>query len=113
MIPNFNNNGPCFELFSSASDIIKYWKQKGKIMKEFETHTKSYVYSLQFGGVSMLSIPINEKHSLQINNACLLFQFILFCIVYCAALPYDIYFNLSGITQFILNLSTDIMRNNC
>ena len=78
MIPNFNNNGPCFELFSSASDIIKYWKQKGKIMKEFETHTKSYVYSLQFGGVSMLSIPINEKHSLQINNSCLLFQFILF-----------------------------------
>ena len=26
----------------------------------------------------MLSIPINEKHSLQINNNCLLFQFILF-----------------------------------
>ena len=78
MIPNFNNNGPCFELFSSASDIIKYWKQKGKIMKEFESHTKSYIYSLQFGGVSMLSIPINEKHSLQINNSCLLFQFILF-----------------------------------
>ena len=78
MIPNFNNNGPCFELFSSATDIIKYWKQKGKIMKEFESHTKSYIYSLQFGGVSMLSIPINEKHSLQINNSCLLFQFILF-----------------------------------
>jgi len=33
---------------------------------------------LQFGGVSTLSIPINEKHSLQINNSCLLFQFILF-----------------------------------
>ena len=78
MIPNFNNNGPCFELFSSATDIIKYWKQKGKIMKEFESHTKSYIYYLQFGGVSMLSIPINEKHSLQINNSCLLFQFILF-----------------------------------
>ena len=78
MIPNFNNNGPCFELFSSANDIIKYWKQKGKILKEFETHTKSYIYSLQFGGVSMLSIPINEKHSLQINNSSLLFQFILF-----------------------------------
>ena len=78
MIPNFNNNGPCFELFSSATDIIKYWKQKGKITKEFESHTKSYIYSLQFGGVSMLSIPINEKHSLQINNSCLLFQFILF-----------------------------------
>ena len=78
MIPNFNNNGPCYELLSSATDIIKYWKQKGKIIKEFETHTKSYIYSLQFGGVSMLSIPINEKHSLQISNSCLLFQFILF-----------------------------------
>ena len=78
MLPNFNNNGPCYELFSSATDIIKYWKQKGKIMKEFESHTKSYIFSLQFGGVSMLSIPINEKHSLQINNSCLLFQFILF-----------------------------------
>ena len=70
MLPNFNNNGPCYELFSSATDIIKYWKQKGKILKEFESHTKSYIYSLQFGGVSMLSIPINEKHSLQINNSC-------------------------------------------
>ena len=78
MLPNFNNNGPCFELFSSASDIIRFWKQKGKISKEFESHTKSYIYSLQFAGVSMLSIPINEKHSLQINNSCLLFQFILF-----------------------------------
>ena len=78
MLPNFNNNGPCFELFSSATDILKYWKQKGKIIKEFETHTKSYVYYLQHGGVSMLSIPINEKHSLQINNSSLLFQFILF-----------------------------------
>ena len=78
MIPNFNNNGPCYELLSSATDIIKYWKQKGKITREFESHTKSYIYSLSFGGVSMLSIPINEKHSLQINNSCLLFQFILF-----------------------------------
>ena len=78
MIPNFNNNGPCFELFSSASDIIKYWKQKGKISKEFEPHTKSYIYYLQFGGVSVLSIPINEKHSLQINNSNLLFQFMLY-----------------------------------
>ena len=78
MLPNFNNNGPCFELFSSATDIFKFWKQKGKILKEFEPHTKSYIFSLQTGGVSMLSIPINEKHSLQINNNCLLFQFILF-----------------------------------
>ena len=78
MIPNFNNNGQCFELFSSSTDILKFWKQKGKILKEFESHTKSYIYSLQFGGVSILSIPINEKYSLQINNSCLLFQFILF-----------------------------------
>ena len=78
MLPNFNNNGPCFELFSSATDIFKFWKQKGKIVKEFEPHSKSHIFSLQFGGVSMLSIPINEKHSLQINNNCLLFQFILF-----------------------------------
>ena len=68
MLPNFNNNGSCYEIFSSATDIIKYWKQKGKITKEFETHTKSYIYSLQYGGVSVLSIPINEKHSLQITN---------------------------------------------
>ena len=78
MIPNFNNNGSCYEIFSSATDIIKYWKQKGKINKEFESHSKSYIYSLQFGGVSGFSIPINEKHSLQINNSSLLFQFILF-----------------------------------
>ena len=77
MIPNFNNNGPCFELFSSAADIIKYWKIKGKYSKEFEPHTKSNVYYLHFGGVSNISSPIDEKHSLQINNSCLLFQFIL------------------------------------
>ena len=77
MIPNFNNNGPCFELFSSAADIIKYWKIKGKYSKEFEPHTKSNVYYLHFGGVSNISTPIDEKHSLQINNSCLLFQFIL------------------------------------
>ena len=78
MLPNFNNNGSCYEIFSSATDIIKYWKQKGKITKEFEAHSKSYIYSLQYGGVSVFSIPINEKHSLQITNPCLLFQFILF-----------------------------------
>ena len=78
MLPNFNNYGPCYEIFSSSKDIFKLWKQKGKISKEFETHTKSYIYYLHFGGVSMLSIPINEKYSLQINNTCLLFQFILF-----------------------------------
>ena len=78
MIPNFNNNGPCFELFSAAADVIKYWKIRGKYSKEFEPHSKSNIYYLHFGGVSNMSTPINEKHSLQINNSCLLFQFILF-----------------------------------
>ena len=78
MIPNFNNNGPCFELFSSAAEIIKYWKFRGKYSKEFEPHSKSNIYYLHFGGVSNMSTPIDEKHSLQINNSCLLFQFMLF-----------------------------------
>ena len=75
MLPNFNENGPCYELFSSATDIIKNWKLKGKINKEFESHSKSNYYYLQFGGVSAISIPINEKHSLQITNGALVFQF--------------------------------------
>ena len=75
MLPDFNNNGPCYELFSSATDIVKYWKFKGKINKEFESHSKSNYYFLQFGGVSAISIPINEKYSLQIANTALVFQF--------------------------------------
>ena len=75
MLPNFNDYGPCYELFSSATDIIKNWKFKGKINKEFESHSKSNYYYLQFGGVSAISIPINEKHSLQISNSALIFQF--------------------------------------
>ena len=78
MIPNFNNNGPCFELFNAQLDMIKYWKLKGKITKEFDPHNKSNSYLLHFGGVSSLSTPIDEKRSLQINNSCLLFQFILY-----------------------------------
>ena len=78
MIPNFNNNGPCFELFSAATEIIKYWKLRGKYSKEFEPHSKSNIYYLHFAGVSNMSTPIDEKHSLQINNSCLLFQFMLF-----------------------------------
>ena len=78
MIPNFNNNDTCFELFSSQVDVIKYWKQRGKITKEFDPHSKSYIYYLHFGGVSRLSTPIDEKRSLQINNPCLLFQFMLY-----------------------------------
>ena len=78
MHPNYNNNGPCFELFNAAADVTKFWKIKGKYNKEFEPHSKSYIYYLYFGGVSMLSTPINEKQSLQINNNSLLFQFILY-----------------------------------
>ena len=78
MIPYFNNSGPCFELFSAATDVTKYWKTKGKFSKEFEPHTKSYIYYLHFGGVSSISSPIDERRSLQINNSCLLFQFIVF-----------------------------------
>ena len=48
MIPNFNNNDTCFELFSSQVDVIKYWKQRGKITKEFDPHSKSYIYYLHF-----------------------------------------------------------------
>ena len=78
MLPNFNNNGPCFELFNSQLDITKYWRFKGKISKDFEPHTKTNTFTLLFGGVSALSTPIDEKRSLQINNSCLIFQFILY-----------------------------------
>ena len=77
MIPSFDNN-PCFELFSAATEVIKYWKLKGKFSKEFEPHSKSNIYYLHFGGVSSLTTPIDEKHSLQIKNSCLLFQFMLY-----------------------------------
>ena len=63
MIPSFDNN-PCFELFSAATEVIKYWKLKGKFSKEFEPHSKSNIYYLHFGGVSSLTTPIDEKHSL-------------------------------------------------
>ena len=78
MIPNFNNNGPCFELFNVQNDVIKYWKFKPKITKEFDPQNKSYSYLLHTGGVSCLSTPIDERRSLQITNSCLLFQFILY-----------------------------------
>ena len=78
MIPNFNNNDTCFELFSYQVDVIKYWKQRGKITKEFDPYSKSYIYYLHFCGVSRLSTPIDEKRSLHINNPCLLFQFMLY-----------------------------------
>jgi len=78
MIPNFNNNGPCFELFNAQNEVIKYWKLKPKITKEFDPQNKSYAYLLHTGGVSCLSTPIDERRSLQITNSCLLFQFILY-----------------------------------
>ena len=78
MIPNFNNNGPCFELFNAQNEVVKYWKLKPKITKEFDPQNKSYAYLLHTGGVSSLSTPIDERRSLQITNSCLLFQFILY-----------------------------------
>jgi len=78
MIPNFNNNGPCFELFNAQNEVVKYWKLKPKITKEFDPQNKSYSYLLHTGGVSCLSTPIDERRSLQITNSCLLFQFILY-----------------------------------
>ena len=78
MIPNFNNNGPCFELFNAQNEVVKYWKLKPKITKEFDPQNKSYAYLLHTGGVSCLSTPIDERRSLQITNSCLLFQFILY-----------------------------------
>ena len=78
MIPNFNNNGPCFQLFNAQNEVVKYWKLKPKITKEFDPQNKSYAYLLHTGGVSCLSTPIDERRSLQITNSCLLFQFILY-----------------------------------
>ena len=77
MLPNFNNYGNCYELYSSSSDILKYWNLKGLILKEYEPHSNTSYHSLNFDGVSMLSIPIQEKFKLQITNPLLLFQFML------------------------------------
>ena len=69
---------PCIELYNASSnDILQLWKIKGKIKKEFEPYSKSYYQILLNGGVSILSLPIQEKQSLQISNFFLLVQFVL------------------------------------
>ena len=69
---------PCIELYNASSnDILQLWKIKGKIKKEFEPYSKSYYQILLNGGVSILSLPIQEKQLLQISNFFLLVQFVL------------------------------------
>ena len=69
---------PCIELYNATSnDILQHWKIKGKIKKEFEPFSKSYFHILLIGGVSSLSLPGQDKHSLQMTNSFLLFQFVL------------------------------------
>ena len=77
MLPNFNNYGNCYELYSSSSDILKYWNLKGLILKEYEPHSNTSYHSLSSDGFSNICIPIQEKFKLQIINPLLLFQFML------------------------------------
>ena len=78
MLSNIFQSGPCIELYNpSSNDNIKLWKMRGKIIKEFEPYSKSYIHILLLGGISIMSIPSQEKHLLQIQNTFLLFQFFL------------------------------------
>ena len=68
----------CIELYNASSnDILKCWKMKGKIIKEFEPYSKSYIHTLLIGGTSIMTLPNKEKEFLQIPNPFLLFQFVL------------------------------------
>ena len=69
---------PCIELYNATSnDILQLWKMKGKIKKDFEPYSKSYFHILLTGGVSILSLPSQDKQTLQMTNLFLLFQFVL------------------------------------
>ena len=69
---------PCIELYNATSnDILHLWKMKGKIKKDFEPYSKSYFHILLTGGVSILSLPSQDKQTLQMTNLFLLFQFVL------------------------------------
>ena len=69
---------PCIELYNASSnDILQLWKIRGKTKKEFEPYSKSYYHILLTGGVSILSLPIQEKQTLKLSNLFLLFQFVL------------------------------------
>ena len=68
----------CIELYNASSpNILKLWKMKGKIEKEFDIYSKAYIHILFEGGKSIMTIPSKEKQSLQLQNYFLLFQFIL------------------------------------
>ena len=68
---------PCIELYNATSnDILQLWKMKGKIKKDFEPYSKSYFHILLTGGVSILSLPSQDKQTLQMTNLFLLFQFV-------------------------------------
>ena len=78
MFSNIFPSNPCIELYSASSnDILKLWKMKGKIIKEFEPLCKSYIHILLLGGTSIMSLPNQENQFLQIKNSFLLFQFVL------------------------------------
>lgn len=77
MLSNIFPSSSCIELYNASSDILKYWKMRGKIIKEFEPYTKSFIHILLLGGTSIMSLPNQEKQFLQIQNSFLLLQFVL------------------------------------
>ena len=77
MLSNIFTSNSCIELYNSSSiDILKLWKMKGKIIKEFDLSSKSYIQIL-LGGSSIISLPNQDNQLLQIKNPFLLFQFII------------------------------------
>ena len=56
---------------------MKIWKLIGKIEKEYDFNTKSYLHFLSYGGVSKMQLPQNDKLSLNLTNNYLVFQMVL------------------------------------
>ena len=78
MLSSIFPQGACIELYNASSnELLKLWKMKGKINKEFEPYSKTYIHTLLNAGTSIMSIPNQERQFLQIQNSFLLFQFIL------------------------------------
>ena len=78
MLSNIFPSNSCIELYNASSnDILKLWKFKGRINKEFEPNIKSYIHILLLGGSSIMSLPNQDNQLLQIKNYFLLFQFFL------------------------------------
>ena len=74
----FFHQNTMIELYNASStDLLKLWKMKGKINRDFDPYLKSYIHTLLFPGASIMSIPNQERQLLQIQNSFLLFQFIL------------------------------------